>query len=118
MRFGVFLALTFALCAGFDLLFPGLAMHENWLCPLPRFTWLSWPGFLLGLVESFAYRCLTRRVHTAVPSHRRSWRAEPLHGRRDDRLVRQASRRETPAGQESRCQRPEDRHQHRIYATG
>ncbi|MEC5325575.1 DUF5676 family membrane protein [Aurantimonas sp. A3-2-R12] len=52
---GLFLAITFTLCVGFDLLFPGQAMYESWLRLLPGFTWLSWPSFLLGLAESFAY---------------------------------------------------------------
>lgn len=55
MSLGIFLAVTFALCVGFDLLFPGQAMYKAWLRLLPGFTWLTWPSFLLGLVESFAY---------------------------------------------------------------
>lgn len=51
----VFLAITFVLCVGFDLLFPGLAMYQSWMQLLPGFTWLSWGSFLLGLVESLAY---------------------------------------------------------------
>ena len=46
MSLGVFLAVTFVLCVGFDLLFPGLAMYESWLQLLPGFTWLSWPELL------------------------------------------------------------------------
>ena len=55
MSLGVFFAVTFVLCVGFDLLFPGMAMYETWLKLLPGFTWLSWPSFFLGLAESFAY---------------------------------------------------------------
>ena len=55
MSLGIFLAITFVLCVGFDLLFPGMAMYETWLRLLPGFTWLTWPSFLLGLVESFMY---------------------------------------------------------------
>lgn len=55
MSLGLFLSGTFVLCVGFDLLFPGQAMYESWLRLLPGFTWLSWPSFLLGLTESFAY---------------------------------------------------------------
>lgn len=55
MSLGLFLAVTFSLCVGFDLLFPGQAMYESWLRLLPGFTWLSWPSFFLGLAESFAY---------------------------------------------------------------
>jgi len=52
---GLFLALTFAVCVAFDLLFPHLAMYPAWIRFLPGFTWLTWPSFLLGLVETFAY---------------------------------------------------------------
>jgi uncharacterized membrane protein len=52
---GTFLALTFVLCVLFDLWFPGQAMYQSWLKLLPGFTWLTWPSFFLGLVESFAY---------------------------------------------------------------
>ncbi len=55
MSLGIFLAVTFVLCVGFDLLFPSLAMYPNWQRLLPGFTWLSWPSFLLGLIETFAY---------------------------------------------------------------
>ena len=55
MSLGVFLALTYVLCVGFDLLFPGHAMYESWQRFLPGFTWLTWPRFLLGLAETFAY---------------------------------------------------------------
>ncbi|MDE2227771.1 MAG: hypothetical protein KGL11_01860 [Alphaproteobacteria bacterium] len=51
----LFLAISYVLCVGFDLLFPGQAMYQSWLRLLPGFTWLSWPSLLLGLVESFAY---------------------------------------------------------------
>lgn len=55
MSLGLFLAVTFTLCVGFDLLFPGQAMYQTWLRLLPGFTWLSWSTFFLGLAESFAY---------------------------------------------------------------
>ncbi len=55
MSLGVFLAVSYCACIAFDLLFPDHAMHETWHRLLPGFTWLTWPGFLIGLVESFAY---------------------------------------------------------------
>ena len=55
MSLGLFFMVTFVLCVSFDLLFPGLAMYETWLNLLPGFTWLSWPSFLLGLLETFVY---------------------------------------------------------------
>lgn len=51
----IFLAITFALCVGFDLLFPAHAMYKTWQALLPGFTWLSWKSFLLGLVEAYLY---------------------------------------------------------------
>ena len=55
MSLGLFIAATFVLCVAFDLLFPGQAMYQTWLRLLPGFTWLTWPSFFLGLIESFAY---------------------------------------------------------------
>lgn len=55
LSLGLFFAITYVLCVGFDLLFPGQAMYQTWLRLLPGFTWLTWSSFLLGLVESFAY---------------------------------------------------------------
>jgi hypothetical protein len=55
LSFGLFLAITYILCVGFDLLFPAQSMHQSWQALLPGFTWLSWSSFLLGLIESFAY---------------------------------------------------------------
>jgi len=52
---GIFLALTFVLCVGFGLLFPGATMYQAWLPLLPWVTWISWTSFALGLVETFAY---------------------------------------------------------------
>ncbi len=48
----VFLAVTFALCVGFDLLFSQYAMYEAWQELVPGFEWLSWKSFLIGLVET------------------------------------------------------------------
>ncbi len=51
----LFLAVTFALCVGFDLMFPEHAMFKAWQDLLPGFEWLSMKSFLLGLIESWAY---------------------------------------------------------------
>ena len=51
----LFLAITFALCVAFDLLFPAHAMYGAWQKLLPGFEWLSWKSFLLGLIESYGY---------------------------------------------------------------
>lgn len=55
LSLGLFLSITYVLCIGYDLLVPGQEMYHTWLRLLPGFTWLTWPSFLLGLVESFAY---------------------------------------------------------------
>jgi hypothetical protein len=55
LSLGIFFLITFVLCVGYDLLFPGQAMYQSWLRLLPGFAWLSWRSFGLGLVESFAY---------------------------------------------------------------
>ncbi len=52
---GLLFAISFVLCVLFDLLFPEYAMNRVWAPLLPGFSWLSWPGFLIGLAESFAY---------------------------------------------------------------
>ena len=51
----LFLAITFALCVGFDLLFPAHAMYQSWQHLLPGFQWISWKSFFLGLIESYGY---------------------------------------------------------------
>ena len=51
----LFLAITFALCVGFDLLFPSHAMYQAWEKLLPGFTWISVGSFCMGLVESYGY---------------------------------------------------------------
>ncbi len=55
MSLGILLALSFALCVVFGLLFPVATMYQAWLPLLPGVSWISWPSFLLGLVETFAY---------------------------------------------------------------
>jgi uncharacterized protein DUF5676 len=54
LAMGSFLALTYVFCVAYDLAF-NQHMYEVWLKLLPGFTWISWPSFLLGLVESFLY---------------------------------------------------------------
>ena len=55
LSLSLFFAITFALCVGFDLLFPQYAMHEAWHGLLPGFVWISGCAFFLGLVETFIY---------------------------------------------------------------
>jgi len=49
------MVISFSLCVGFDLLFPGRAMYESWQNLLPGFEWISWRSFFLGLIESYGY---------------------------------------------------------------
>ena len=49
------LAISFALCVGFDLLFPNHAMYEAWQSLLPGFEWLSWKSFFIGIIEAYGY---------------------------------------------------------------
>ena len=51
----LFLAITFAVCVAFDLLFPAHAMYQAWQKLLPGFEWISWKSFFIGLVESYGY---------------------------------------------------------------
>ena len=55
LSLSLFFAVTFVICVLFDLWFPESAMYPAWAKFLPGFTWLTWPSFFLGLVESFAY---------------------------------------------------------------
>lgn len=51
----LFLAISFSICVGFDLLFPEHAMYEVWIKLLPGFEWISWKSFFIGFVESYLY---------------------------------------------------------------
>jgi len=53
---GIFAAISFVLCVIYGLVTPqSLHMHAFLEQVLPAFKWLTWWGFLLGLVESFLY---------------------------------------------------------------
>ncbi len=53
---GLWGAVTFVVCVIYGLVTPqSLHMHAFLEQVLPAFKWLSWRGFLLGLVESFLY---------------------------------------------------------------
>lgn len=56
MSLSLFLVISYVLCVIGYLVFPGLPInHAALTIFLPGFELLSWPTFLLGLVESFAY---------------------------------------------------------------
>ena len=53
---GLFAGVTFIVCVIYGLVTPqSLHMHEFLEQILPAFKWLTWWGFLLGLIESFLY---------------------------------------------------------------
>jgi hypothetical protein len=52
---GVLLVVSYTVCVAWDLAFPAQAMHQAWEGMLPWFTWIDWPSYFVGLVESFAY---------------------------------------------------------------
>lgn len=53
---GLTLAVSFVLCVIWGLVTPdSVHMHEFLELVLPAFRWLTWWGFLLGLVESFLW---------------------------------------------------------------
>ena len=53
---GIWAAITFVLCVIYGLVTPqSLHMGAFLEMVLPAFKWLTWWGFLLGLVESFLY---------------------------------------------------------------
>jgi hypothetical protein len=54
LSLSAFLVVSYVLCVLFDLWFPAQAMNPVWSPLLPGFTWLTWPSFFLGLVETFA----------------------------------------------------------------
>ena len=50
------LAISYLLCIVFGLMMPeSLHMHAAWSPLLPGFEWLTFPGFLIGLFESYLY---------------------------------------------------------------
>ncbi len=53
---GIFTAVSFVLCVIYGLIVPqSLHMYQVLEAVLPAFKWLTFGGFLLGLVESFLY---------------------------------------------------------------
>lgn len=53
---GLFTAFSFVACVAYGLATPeSIHMHNFLEIVLPAFEWLTWWGFLLGLLESFFY---------------------------------------------------------------
>ena len=56
MSLSLFLALSFVLCIVGYLILPGLPVkHEALAIFLPGFELLTWQGFVIGLLESYAW---------------------------------------------------------------
>lgn len=60
-------AVSFIVCVLFGLITPqSLHMHVFLEQVLPGFRWLTWWGFLLGLVESFLYGVYAALVYVPI----------------------------------------------------
>lgn len=62
MSLGLFLVITYLVCVLYGLAVSDAGMHQFLAAVLPGFTWLTWPSFFLGLVESFLYGWYTAVV--------------------------------------------------------
>lgn len=52
----LFLAITFTICVAWGLVTPmNMHMHGAWEPLLPGFHWITFPAFLIGLVEAYLY---------------------------------------------------------------
>ena len=59
--------ISFVVCVGYGLVTPEtLHMHAFLEQVLPGFKWLTLPGFLIGLVESFFYGAYAGLVYVPV----------------------------------------------------
>lgn len=74
-----FLMTSYVICVTGDLFFEH-RMYEVWLKLLPGFTWLTWPSFLLGLLETFLYGIYFGLVFTPLYNFLQS-RLSPPQGR-------------------------------------
>lgn len=68
MSGGAIAGLLYLGCVVWDLLVPGYAMNRVWGPLFPGFVWLTWSGFLLGLVESIGYGALLGWLIAWVPA--------------------------------------------------
>jgi hypothetical protein len=81
---GIFGAVSFVLCVLYGLIVPpSLHMSHALEAVLPAFKWLTFGGFVLGLIESFLYGAYAGLVY--VPIHNaltRRWGAADSRGPR------------------------------------
>lgn len=69
---------SYLVCIAYGLATPmSLHMHGFLEQVLPGFKWLTWPGFLIGLIESFLYGAYAGLVYVPIYNffHRR-WGSE------------------------------------------
>lgn len=59
LSLGAFIAISYLLCLVIGLVLPDAGMHKPWLQFLPGFEWLTWRGFLIGLVWTQVYAWYT-----------------------------------------------------------
>jgi len=50
-----FFVATYILCIALGAIVPDWEMHKPWLQFFPGFEWLTWQGFVIGLIESIVY---------------------------------------------------------------
>ena len=55
LSFSAFGVITYVLCILFGIFVSDQGMHRLLSELLPRFTWITWPSFFIGLVWSFVY---------------------------------------------------------------
>jgi len=65
LSIGTFLIVAYVACLALAFVVPDRGLHQPWLQFLPGFTW-TWPGILLGVVESFGYGFLTGVVFAPI----------------------------------------------------
>lgn len=64
---GVASLISFLVCVSYGLATPAsLHMTEFLEQVLPGFKWLTWPGFFIGLIESFLYGAYAGMVYVPV----------------------------------------------------
>ena len=81
---GIFAAISFVVCVIYGLVVPpSLHMAQALEALLPAFKWLTFSGFVLGLLESFLYGAYAGLVF--VPIHNALWRRWNAAGSRDTR---------------------------------
>ncbi|CCA93134.1 MULTISPECIES: DUF5676 family membrane protein [Novosphingobium] len=76
---GIWTTITFLVCVIYGLVTPQSLRMSGFLeMMLPAFKWLTWWGFLLGLVEAFLYGVYAGLVFCPIYNllHRR-WGARP-----------------------------------------